>query len=222
MGELRKIPLLIALALTVLMVLVELGAMLILGRGDKPPGRGIPYLALLDGMLAYTILMATLPLIWTDRVQGKLQGIITLIGSFLTLLAALALTLLALASMLLMIALFLAAPFGTIAYFAVFGDFDTSGAAVVLSLLMLIKLAFVVFLVIAQQRFLQNIGLVLLVVTSLVATIIVSFLHGLVPGGLVSITDALGAVIVGILALVWALVLLIGAIPAVFKAIKAT
>ena len=222
MGELRKIPLLIALGITVFIVLVELGAILIMKAGDAPPGRGIPYLALIDGILAYTILLVTLPIVVPDRVQGKVQGIVTLVGSIVLLIVAFLLTLLALTAMLLMVALFLAAPFGTIAYFAAFGDFETGRAAVLLSLLMLLKIAFVVFLIIAQQRFLQNKGLVLLIATSLIATIIVSFLHGLVPGGLVSITDALGAIVVGILAIVWAIVLLIGSIPAVIKAIKAT
>ena len=221
-GELRKIPLLIALALTVLVVLVELGSPLILGAGDGPPGRGIPYLALVDVILAYTILLVALPIVVPDRIQGKVQGIVTLVGSIVLLIVAFLLTLLALAALLLMVSLFLAVPFGTIAYLAAFGDFGTGRAAVLLSLLMVLKLAFCVFLVIAQQRFLQNKGLVLLVITSLVATIIVSFLHGLVPGELVSITDALAAIVVGIIAIVWAIVLLIGSIPAVLRAIKSS
>ncbi len=221
-GELRKIPLLIALALTVLVVLVELGSPLIIGAGDGPPGRGIPYLALLDIILAYTILLVALPIVVPDRIQGKVQGIVTLVGSIVLLIVAFLLTLLALAALLLMVSLFLAVPFGTIAYLAAFGDFGTGRAAVLLSLLMVLKLAFCVFLVIAQQRFLQNKGLVLLVITSLVATIIVSFLHGLVPGELVSITDALAAIVVGIIAIVWAIVLLIGSIPAVLRAIKSS
>jgi hypothetical protein len=221
-GELRKIPLLIALALTVVVVLVELGSPLIIGAGDGPPGRGIPYLALIDIILAYTILLVTLPIVVPDRVQGKVQGIITLVGSIVLLIVAFMLTLLALAALLLMVSLFLAVPFGTIAYLAAFGDFATGRAAVLLSLLMVLKLAFCVFLVIAQQRFLQNKGLVLLVITSLVATIIVSFLHGLVPSELVSITDSLAAIVNGVIAIVWAIVLLIGSIPAVLRAIKSS
>ena len=219
-GELRKIPLLIALALTVVIVLVELSSPLIVGSGDGPPGRGIPYLALVDIVLAYTILLVTLPIVVPDRLQGKVQGIVTLVASIVLLIVAFMLTLLALAALLLMVSLFLAVPFGTIAYLAAFGDFATGRAAVLLSLLMALKLAFCVFLVVAQQRFLQNKGLVLLVITSLVATIIVSFLHGLVPGPLVSITDSLAAIVVGVIAIVWAIVLLIGSIPAVLRAIK--
>jgi hypothetical protein len=220
--ELRKLPLLIALALAVVAVLIELGSPLILGSGDDPPGRGVPYLALVDVVLAYTLLLISLPLIVPDRLQGKLQGIVTLIGSIVLLIVAFLLTLLALAALILMVTLFLAVPFGTAVYAGLFGDFARGEAAALLSLLMALKLALSVCLVLAQQRFLQNKGLVLLVVTSLVATIIVSFLHGLVPGLLVSITDALAAIVVGVIAIVWAIVLLIGSIPAVLRAIKST
>src|SRR5215208_3517164 len=109
MGELRKVPLLIALGLAVAAVLVELGSPLIMGageavpgRGSPVPGRGIPYLALIDGVLAYTIVLATLPLIVPERLEGKLQGVVTLVGSIVLLIAAIALTLLAVAALLLM------------------------------------------------------------------------------------------------------------------------
>jgi hypothetical protein len=173
-------------------------------------------------ILAYTLVLTTLPLIIPDRAQGKVQGIVTLVGSIVLLIVAFIFTLLALAALLLMVTLLLSVPFGTAVYFAVFGDFETGRAAVILTLLMILKLVCVVLLILAQQRFLQNKGLVLLVLTSLVATIIVSFLHGLVPGSLVSITDALAAIVVGIAAIVWAIVLLIGSIPAILRAIKAT
>src|SRR4051795_12482765 len=136
MGELRKIPLLIALGLTVVIVLVELGSPLIMSLGDEPPGRGIPYLALVDIILAYTILLVTLPIVVPDRVQGKVQGIITLVGSIVLLIVALMLTLLALAALLLMVSLLLAVRSGTIASLAAFGDFATGRAAAILSLLM--------------------------------------------------------------------------------------
>ena len=221
-GELRKIPLLIALALAVLAVIIELGSSLFIGSGDEPPGRGVPYLALVDVIVAYTLLLIALPLVVPDRLQGKLQGIVTLIGALVLLIVAFLLTLLAFTAMILMVTLFLAVPFGTAIYGGLFGGFPRGEAAGFLSLLMLIKLALSVCLVLAQQRFLQNKGLVLLIVTSLVATIIVSFLHGLVPRQLVSITDALAAIIVGVIAIVWAVVLIIGSIPAVLRAIKSS
>jgi hypothetical protein len=125
------------------------------------PGRGIPYLAFLDGMVLFTVGLVASSLLIGDRVQGRVQGIATLILSILMILGAIAAIILAIVLLLLMIALLLAVPFGTIAYLAIYGFFDRGGASTVLSLLMILKLAFVVCLFLAQQRFLQNRGLVL-------------------------------------------------------------
>jgi hypothetical protein len=77
-------------------------------------------------------------------------------------------------------------------------------------------------LVAAQQRFIQNKGLVALVITTLVANLVVAFLHGIVPGILVSITDAIAAIVLAIVAIIWGLVLAIGSIPSIVNAIRAT
>jgi hypothetical protein len=50
---------------------------------------------------------------------------------------------------------------------------------------------------------LQNKGLVLIIVCSLLANLSVSFLHGLVPSVLVSITDGIAGIILLILAAIW-------------------
>jgi hypothetical protein len=126
----------------------------------------------------------------------------------------------AIAVLVLMVSLLVAAPFGTLTYLAIFGFFDRAGAGIALSVLMLLKLGFVVVLVLAQPRFLQNLGLVLLVLTSLLATVIVGFLHGIVPRFLVSITDAIAAIAVAVLAVIWAVVLLTGALPAIVRALR--
>jgi hypothetical protein len=83
-----------------------------------------------------------------------------------------------------------------------------------------LKVAVVILLFLAQQRFVTVKGLVLLMLTSLLANIVVSFLHGLVPLFLVSILDAIAAIIVGVLAAIWALIKLIGSIPAILKGIR--
>jgi hypothetical protein len=119
-----------------------------------------------------------------------------------------------------MVGLFFAFPFGTAAYLALWGDFPKTAAAVILSLLMALKIGASICLPIANQRFLSAKGLILMILTSFVATIIVSFLQGIVPGPLVSITDALAAIIVGILALIWAIVMLVGSIIAVVQALS--
>jgi hypothetical protein len=222
--ELRKAPLLVALALMILAVLVELGSAAFMhGAGaGKPPGYGIPYLALVDGILAYSLGLMVLALVLDPNVQAKLQGIVTLILSFLLALGSLALILVAFVKLMIMVALFFAPPFGTAAYLVVWGDFPKSAAAIVLSLILLLKIGATICLPLAQQRFLKLKSLILLVATSFLATIVVSFLHGFVPGPLVSITDALAAIVVGILALIWAVVILVGSINAVVQALVTT
>lgn len=187
--------------------------------GNKPPGIGAPYLALLDGLVLYTALLMGLSLLLPESFHGRVQGIVTLIVSLLALIADFVLFFGALGLLLVMVGLFVAAPFGTIAYLAVWGFFDRAGASAVLTLGMTLKLCFAFCLVFAHPRFLQNKGLVLLVLTSLLATVIVTFLHGLVPVILVSITDAVAALVVVVLAAIWAVFLLVGAVISIAKAI---
>jgi VanZ family protein len=191
-------------------------------QSENPPtpGLGIPYLALLDALLLFTLGLMGASLIVPERVQGRVQGLATLIGSVVALLAGIGMLMAAIALLITMVSLFLAAPFGTIAYLVVWGFFNRSGAAATLGLLMTLKVAAGVCLVLANPRFLQNKGLVLLVFTSLLANAVVSLLHGIVPGVLASITDAIGAIIVAVLALIWAVVLLVGALVSIAKVLR--
>jgi hypothetical protein len=107
-----------------------------------------------------------------------------------------------------------------VVYLAKFADFDTNQAVATLGVIMSLKLAFAGFLVFSHQRFLENKGLVLIILTSLLATIIISFLHGMVPFILASITDMIGAIVVAVLAAIWALFYLIGSIPAIVKVLR--
>jgi hypothetical protein len=217
-GELRKLPLIIALALIIVCVLIELSSAAFLHTGDAP-GLGIPYLALLDGIFAYTLGLMVLVFVLPDNLQAKVQGIVGVILMFFLALATIVLIFVALANLLLMVGLFFAFPFGTAVYLGEWGHFPRGAAAALLSLLMLLKIVASICLPISHPRFLDDKGLILLILTSFVATIIVSFLHGFVPGPLVSITDALAAIIVGIIALIWAIVVLIGSIIAVVFAL---
>ena len=186
---------------------------------DKPPGIAIYALALVDGILAFTLALMGLSLLIGHAKHARIQGIITLVFSIVIVVLAIVAILIALVKLLLMVSLFLAFPFGTIAYLAIYGFFNRGGASATLGLLMTLKIAFAVCLVLAHQRFLQNKGLILMVITAFVGNVIVGFLHGIVPIFLVSITDAIAAIVVAILALIWAIVLLIGAIPSILKAL---
>ncbi|MBV8878579.1 MAG: hypothetical protein JO332_01320 [Planctomycetaceae bacterium] len=217
-----------AFVLILLTLLLEAGSAGFLDNGNdhtkafgvSPPGYGVPYLALLDGLLVFTIGLMGLSLLLQQGVHAKIQGCITLIVSFLLLLGSIVLIVIAFVLLMIMVTLLLAPIFGTIAYFAMFADFDRSGAGVILSVAMVLKIAFALCLFFANPRFLENKGLVLLVLTSLLAQIITAFLHGFPPGFLVSITDAIAGIITGILTAIWCIVFLIGSIISVVKALR--
>jgi hypothetical protein len=189
-------------------------------ENEAPPGMAIRYMALLDGLVLFTVGLMGLGLVGPERVLGRLQGVLTLVVSFLVLMGGLFMLLTGFIRLMVMVSLFLAAPFGTLAYLAIYGFFDRGGASVTLSLLMLLKLGFAVCLVLAHQRFLQIKRIMLLVLTSLLANVVISFLYGLVPGFLVSITDALAALVVDILALIWALLMLIFSLVSIVKVLR--
>lgn len=224
LDTLRKPFFVAALLALLLAVLIELGsgpAFAAAAPADLPaPGFGIRYLALLDGLVLFTVCLFAAPMLLSARVVGRIQGVASAIVAVLMLIAAIILLVVAVQALLLMVALFMAVPFGTTIYAASFGSFPTVPAAATLSAIMLCKLLFCGLLVAAQQRFLENKGLVLIVLTSLLATALLGLLHGLVPSFLVSITDAVGAIIVAILAVIWALAYLLGAIPAIVKALR--
>ena len=216
MARLRTPLLLIALVLIFLVVVVETGSLL-LNLGARPPGYGIATMAFIDSILLLTIGLMVLSLVIGRNLEGQLQGVITLIFSIVVIIGGIIAIFAAFQLVILMISLLLSIPFGTAAYLAVWGDFDRGGASVILSLIMLLKIAFVICLVLAQQRFLQSKGLVLMIAVSLVANVIVAFLQGLPPGFLVSITDAIAAIVMGIIGVIFAVVLLVSAVIAIVK-----
>jgi hypothetical protein len=221
LDTLRRPFFIAALVLLILTVLIELGSAGLKQFNLPTPGLGVNYLALLDGLLLFSIALMSMSLLLPERVHGRVQGIVTFVFSLLMLLGAITLIFIAVQLLTLMVALFMAFPFGTAIYGAVYPPkFSLGEARAVLGTLMSLKLAFVVLLLLAHQRFIQNKGLVMIILTSLLANVILSFLHGIVPFFLVSITDAIGAIVVGILAAIWALVFLIGSIPAIIKALR--
>jgi hypothetical protein len=209
LDTLRKPFFVAALLALLLAVLIELGsgpAFAAAAPADLPaPGFGIRYLALLDGLVLFTVCLFAAPMLLSARVVGRIQGVASAIVAVLMLIAAIILLVVAVQALLLMVALFMAVPFGTAIYAASFGSFPMDPAAAALGAIMLCKLLFCGLLIAAQQRFLENRGLVL---------------HGLPPSFLVSISDAVGAIIVAILAVIWALAYLLGAIPAIVKALR--
>ena len=213
---------LFVLLLAVLLEFAAAGPLARLTAGGvhaETPGIAINYLALLDALILYNLVWMALGLIFPRAITGRAQGIVTLVLSFFALLGTIVMIFAAFALLMVMIALLLAVPFGTIAYFVAWGHFAVKAAGATLGLAMLLKLVFCVLLVLAHQRFLQNKGLVILVAVSLGLTWVTNFVQAFLPGFLVSIGDALVAVIVGVVAAVWLLLLLITSIIATIKAI---
>src|SRR5580704_5454176 len=223
LDTMRKPIFIVALIVIFLTVLVELGSMAVLHVPSQagspldvaPNGKAIPALAFLDGLVFFATMMIGIALFLSQRFQGN----ITLVFSLLLTLGCIGVVIADFVLLMLMVGLLLSVPFGTIVYFAVWSGFDTTNARLVLSLLMTLKIIFAVCLVLAEQRFLQNKGLMLIIATSLVSNLIIAFLHGFVPRPLVSITDDLAAIVVCILAIIWAVVYLIGGIVSVVKVI---
>jgi hypothetical protein len=225
--ELRKPFLIIALVLIFLAVIVEASSSLLVDFGTPgasaldatTPGYGIIYLAFLDGFLFYVILLIALALFIPEHTMGRLQGCATIIVTFLGCLGTIVAIITCLIVLIIMVTLLLAPIFGTIAYLAIYGHFNRSGAAVTLSLIMALKIGFAICLMLAHQSFLKDKTLVLFILTSFLGNLIISFLHNFVPGPIVSIADAIAAIVVAILAVIWGLILFIKAIPSIIKAI---
>jgi hypothetical protein len=140
--------------------------------------------------------------------------------SVLAILGAIVAVLALFALLMVMLGLFLAVPFGTLAYLAIWGFFDVGSASWALGLLLFLKVGAAVLLLVAQLTFLENKGLVTLLLVSMLLTAIVAFLHGFPPRILASITDVIAALVVLVVTAVWALVLLIASLFATFKALK--
>ncbi len=244
-GEVRRPLFFLACFALLLVVLVETGSALALG-GDPagpvgtltagipdvdpdmiegvdaqtPPGNGIGYLALVDGYLLFSVVMLGVSFLVSQRAYGRVQGIITLIVSFLWLVLSLAMALVAFVLLMVMVGLLVATPFGTIAYLAVWGFFPVSQSSAVLGLLLFLKLVFLGLLVFAQPKFLKAVALMTHVAVSFGLQLVLGIVHGWLPGILVSIGDQLLAVVFAIVALVGAVWAFVWSIPGVLNAIR--
>ncbi len=185
------------------------------------PGLGISYLAMFDALLLATYLFIAATVLLPERSLAPAGAATTLIVSLLVLIASIICFFTALGLTLTMVGFLLAVPFGTIVYLAVWGSFPVGAAAATLGVILFCKLAFGVCLLIANPRFLQNKLLVILTGFSLLCSVIVSFLQGLPPGILASITDGIAAIVVAVISLIFAIVLLVRAIIAIVKIILA-
>src|SRR5215467_8082378 len=154
LDSMRKPFFLVSLIAIFLAVFVELGSMAVLGPhtsantlGASPTGKAIPAMAFLDGLIFFATLIIGIALLIPERVQSKVQGIVTLIFSILLVLGCIAVIFADIALLLLMVSLLMSVPFGTIAYFAIWADFHTGEAQAALGMVMTLKIVFAIFLV---------------------------------------------------------------------------
>jgi hypothetical protein len=216
----------LAVLALILAVLVEFGSVGALHSNAaasldvSTPGWGIRYLPILDLMLLYGIVTIGLGELLPRAVVGRAQGIIALVLSFFGCIGAIILAILALTMLMLMITLLVAVPFGTIAYLAAWGTFPSGTAQSTLALIMFLKLAMLVLLILAQQRFLKNKGLMILSGVSLGATWLVSFLVAFPPSFLAAITDMIGALVIAIVGIIWLVLLFIGSLLSIVSVIR--
>lgn len=189
-------------------------------RPQGPPGLAIRSLALTGGVLFLVLTLTAAPLLIGDRVTGSIQGVVSIVTGLLLAIAAVVSALAAFAALFVMVVLLTSAPFGTLAYLAIYGHFNTGAAAVFTGLILALDLAALVLLALAQQRFLRSRGLVALMLTAIVLVFGTAFLHGLVPGFLVSIADAIAALVISIVAAIWAILVIIGGIVAAVRVLQ--
>lgn len=187
-----------------------------------PPGLGIPYLALPVGLLLAIVALMALSTVIGHRNNAILTGVVNLVGGIVGLIGGIVLAIVAFVALVAMVTLFLAVPFGTLAYLAVFGFFNVGASRLALGLLLTLQIAALVLLVVAQQRVLGNKRLMFFAFLAIGLTLLTLLLHSIVPVILVSITDALAALITAVVGAIWALLMVIGGIISLVKQLNLT
>lgn len=187
-----------------LVVGIELASTPYIDLGYESPGIGIATIALLDGFILYAWTIKMFSPILTAGIQIPVVKISDFIVALLLLITCVLVIISAILFTTLLIALLLAFPFGTAAYMIEYAGFKTGTAQTTLAAIMSLKCLFAVSIVIAEKRLFQYYrSLILVILCSFLCNVVVSLLHTIVPGFLASITDAIAAIVVAIIALIW-------------------
>ncbi|MCA9541424.1 MAG: hypothetical protein KC620_21145, partial [Myxococcales bacterium] len=110
---------------------------------------------------------------------------------------------------------------GTLAYLAIWGFFARGTAKTLLSAALAARVSAGVCLVLSHPKHLSNKGLIVLFLMGLICALLTSFLQGFPPMMLVSITDALAALIVSIVGAIYGLIYLIRGVRATIRLVTA-
>jgi len=173
------------------------------------PGLGVPADAVMSLWLFIQVALMAVASLPRKKLIPYVTGIVNIIAGILLLLGAIAAIFLAIAKLLIMLGLLFAWPFGPLIYLAIFGFFPKGAAAATLTVALILKIVIAVLLFLGDQSILKSPAVVILFLLAIISGIIVMFLHAIVPMMLVSITDAVAAIIVGIIAAIWAILSLI-------------
>ena len=224
----RRIFLILGCLAFGLALVVELGVSSLLPSGALPgalegsgaPGLGLRHLALIDAALIYTLGLMLVETRVPGALTGRLQGAVTFGLALLGIVIAIIATLAAVGLLVLMVTLLSAVPFGTASYMATWGRFPGGDVRLTLGLVLLLKAAGAACLVLASPSILGNRGLLVLLGLSFGVTFAVGALLAIVPQPLAAIADAAGAILAGLVAAIWLVVMLVGAAGAMLRLLR--
>jgi len=204
MAEFRKIPFAGALLLISAVLGVEAA-----GSCDS---MGLSALAVFDLLVIMTVALIGAPFLLSHATVGRTQGVATLVISVVILGSALLILGLALALLFTMLA--------SLPLYLLFhwNSFPLPKAYGLLSVAMLCKFGFTACIIVSHQKFLTNTGLVVIVLTSLLLTMMLSVLYGM-PRVIVIVTDDLGAIVIASFAAFRSIGFILASLPAMKKAL---
>lgn len=180
---------------------------------EDPAALSPASLALVDGLALWTVALFASATLIPQSLHARIRALATPLLCLLVLVLSIVVILAALAALMAMLTLFLAVPFGTIVYLAIFGTFATGGVLASLAFATLFRFAALVCLALSSWRFLQNKTLIALIATGYGLALLSGLVFAWLPGLLHAIADAALAIGIGIVAAIWSLILFLRSIP---------
>jgi hypothetical protein len=178
-------------------------------RQHPPVPLALPAQALLDGLLLLSAAVLAVPRVVPRQDVARGTRLALFVGSLALLLVAVAVGVAAIARLRYLVALYLSPPFGTLSYFLLFGSSRRGASLVVLSVVLVVRVgACLAFL----RAFPGRRPIAALAITSTAATVVTAVCYAWVPNSLASITDALAAAVVALLAAIWAAMVVSGSV----------
>lgn len=178
-----------------------------------PAPLALPAQALVDALLLVTVAAFGLPRLLPGRVRAGGAGPppAVFVASLAIMLGAIAVAVIAIARLRYRVALYISPPAGTVSYLLLYGSFPRGAALVALTVLLALKVGAAAALLGAVPGAPER-GLGGVMLTSVAATVVTAFCYALAPTTLVGITDVLAAAVVALAAVLWAGLIVSGAV----------